>query len=170
MGYIYNAEERADLLTRYSEEEVAKFEAINKNWISEEEFNYFWSDFKQNFYPCNVDTWLNNRLVVEHFTNYMKEHEPGISNHACFITYRWDLFDRSKKLPSPKNRQRLYEKLWSHWSNEHHSMIQYYHYDFCHCLGQFESWVAYYIPELEGHPEFVKFCDELARENEGYMV
>ena len=49
MDYIYNAEERAERLTRFSEEEVARQEAINKNWISEEEFNYFWSDFKQNF-------------------------------------------------------------------------------------------------------------------------
>ena len=134
------------------------------SYTTPEMFQYWWSDFKQNFYPCNADAWLNNRLVVEHFKNHIREQGILDTNHGSFIVELYHLESQSKNLPSPKNRERLFNKLWSHWSNEHHSMIQFYHYDFCHCLGQFESWVAYYIPELENHLEFTKFCDELARE------
>ena len=138
-------------------------ETSNPDFTTPEQFNFWWSDFKQNFYPCNADAWLNNRLVVSHFKNFLKETGVLNTEHGSFIVEMHNLESRSKNLPSPKQRQKLFSDLWLHWSAEHHSMIKFYHYDFCHCLGQFENWVEYYIPELDGHPEFKKFCDELAR-------
>ena len=59
--------------------------ATADNFTSPELFEYYWNDFKQNFYPSNSDAWLDNLLVVEHFTNYMKENDMDVTAHVSYI-------------------------------------------------------------------------------------
>ena len=66
----------------YSHTEIP---ATADNFTSPELFEYYWNDFKQNFYPSNSDAWLDNLLVVEHFTNYMKENDMDVTAHVSYI-------------------------------------------------------------------------------------
>ena len=76
------------------------------SYTTPEMFQYWWSDFKQNFYPCNADAWLNNRLVVEHFKNYINEQGILYTDHGSFIVELYHLESQSKKLQS------IFNKWW----------------------------------------------------------